>query len=222
MIGDDKVLKQVTGRLGGLCKLVGKQDLGDLGALAHDSQVDWQLRVVLGEGEGDIKALIPDLLHALLVDDSPDKSIIGALGVLGPQLSGTRDTWHRQGLLAVKGVDRCLHGILGRGEAIEEKAQAPLGDRHERVESADQAELRIHKGNVLAAGSVGGELEQGLLLERLLRLRKVSDEEISLAIAAASRGAAEADESKLGGQSLGVRLDPLPGLAPVQARADDV
>lgn len=223
LIGDDEVVKQLAGRLGCLGKVIGEQKVRDLGALAHDSQPVGQLVVILGEGQGDVEALVANLLHAVLVDNGPDKSVVVALQVLGAQLRRAGDSGDQHVLLAVKGVDGGLHGVLGHVEAVKEQAQSGLGDGHERVEPADQGELGIHKGDVLTAGRVGCKLKERLLLEGLRRLGKVRGLPLTAA-AASPRGGpvAKADEGKLGGQGLGVRLDPFLGLGPVHARADNV
>jgi len=120
--------------------------------------------VVLGVGEGDIVAIVADLLHALLVNERPYESVIGALVVLVFQLSGARETGDGLGLLAVEGVEDGLHDVDGLAEALEEEAKDMLEDGAQGVEALLEAELDVEEGDVGAASRVRGELEEGLLL----------------------------------------------------------
>lgn len=180
--------------------------------------------MVPSRGDGEIVAVVTDLLHPLLVDNGPHEAVKGALTILDLQLGGARNAGDGISLHAIEGVQDGLQGILRRGEALREEAERRLDDRRERAEPLLQCQLGVHEGDVLASGRVGRELEQALLLEDLaspLAAERL-DQLVAGLVGVHGRDALEAHERELGGDGDGVRLGPLPGLGAVQPRADHV
>lgn len=172
--------------------------------------------MVLGKSQGHVEALIPDLLHAVLVDDRPHEAVVAALVIPAAEFRGTRNTWDQHVLLAIKRVDGHLDAVLRHVVGIKEHAQPGLGDRHEGVETADQRQLGVQEGDILTTRRVGRVLKQRLFFQGFLGLREI------IGSCAGGGRVAEAHERKLRGQRLAVRLDPFPGLGPVETGPDDV
>jgi hypothetical protein len=203
LVGDDHVLKQVAGGLNGSNKLGGKQGVGDLGALAHDSEPGRKLRVILGESERYVVSLVADSAHDILVNNTPDEAIVGALSILGADLRSSRERGHSEVLLAVEWVGHHLNGIRGRSKRLDEEAGEVLKAVDDRVELLGESELDVGESRVLSAGSVGRKLKEGLLL----------DEHFGVDILVVHGGdATEAYESVLLVEDGGVGTDP--GLSP--------
>ena len=183
--------------------------------------------MVLGDGERHVVAVVPDLLHVLLVDDGPHEAVESALGVLAVQLGGARKAGDELGLPAIKGVQGGLKHVLGLRGAVKGKAEQGLEDDGERVEALQERELHVDKGHVGAAGRVGGKLEQALLLDQVVALLGVEVgqglvELVALLAHDADGHAREAHRGELGRQGRAVGADPLLGLGAVQAGAEEV
>ena len=227
MVRNNEVLEKVTGRLGSLDQLRGKEGVSNLGTLTHDRQPLGKLVVVLGVSKGDIVALVADLLHALLVDNGPDKAVESALLIALTKLGRTGHSGNSKGLLAIEGVQDGLDGIGGLSVTVPEETNDVLGEGDEGVEALDQGELDIDKGNVDTAGGVGSELEQTLLLEDGITILGVdvgqSLGELIAGLVRKSPGhARETNKGKLGAQCRGMGANPLLGLGTVQTGAEEV
>lgn len=227
LVGNDEVLKEVTSRIGSLDQLRGKQSVGNLSALTHNRQPLRKLVVVLSVGKGDVVALVADLLHALLVDNGPDKTVESALLVALTELSRAGHSRNGKRLLAVEGIQGGLDGIGRLSVAVPEETNDILGEADERVEALDQGELDIHKGNVDTAGGVGRELEETLLLEDGVTILGVgigqSLSELITGLVRESPGhAGEANKGKLGVQCRSMGANPLRGLGTVQTGTEEV
>lgn len=166
--------------------------------------------MILGEGDGDIVPLIPKLLHLVLVHDSPDESVVGALRIFAPKFSGARNTRDDLSLLSVKGVDGGAHGVLGHGVAVEEKANDEVGEEYHGIEALHQRQLDVYKGHVLSASRIRGIFEQALFGQDLV------------GFVVGDARSAKANESELAIQEGSVRLGPRLGLGPVESRAEEV
>lgn len=129
--------------------------------------------MVLGVGQGNIVAVLADLLHALLVNDSPHEAVIAGLAVLGAQLGSTGDAGDDLRLPAIEGVQDSLHHVGRITEALEEEREDILEQGSQGVEALLEGELHVEESDVGAAGRVGGELEEGFLLGDLLALGDV-------------------------------------------------
>lgn len=212
LIRDDEVVEQVASLLHGFNQIGSEESVGNLGALAHDGQPLGQLGVILGGSQGDVVSVITQLLHAGLVDNSPDKAVKGALAVLGTSLNTASSRRESELFLAIKRINGCLHEILGAGESIGDQGQSQLNVVQERVESLGKSDLDVHKGNILAASRVRGELEERLLL----------DEGVGIEVGVERGHAPEADGRELSLHGGGMSLDPSPGLGAVCAHAKHV
>lgn len=176
LVRNNQVLEIIARGRCGVDQIGGEQQVGNLGALAHDRQPAGQLGVVLGVGERDIVTVVADLLHAFLVDDGPHESVVGALvaRLLGLYFGGARkSTRNKLRLSAVKGVENGLHHVGRIPKALKEESQDVFKECGERVEALLEVELDVHKGDVGAPGRVGGELEEGFLLGDVLAALRV-------------------------------------------------
>ena len=227
LVRDNQVLKEITSGLGSFDQLGGQKGISNLSALAHDSQPVGQLGVVLGVGQREVVAVIACLLHALLVDNGPNKVVVGALGILRAQLGRTREVRDHIGFLAVKGIQSSLDPIADLRAALEEEVQNGLEEGSQGVEALGQGDLDLEEGNVGTAGGISGELKQAPLLDQVVALRNVGilqslDELLAFLVRDVLGNARVANNCELGGQRGSVGADPLLGLAPVQAGTDDV
>lgn len=171
LVADDEVVEVVAGGGDDLGELVGEEGVGDLGALAHDGQPVGELGVFLGGSEGDVVAVVAELLHGRLVDDSPDEVVIRALLVLdGVFGGGTAADGDGKALFAVKGVQDSFGNVFGRAEQVAEDAQDGLGDIEDGVEALGEGQVDVEESNVLAARGVRRELVQRLLAQVRVRV----------------------------------------------------
>lgn len=210
LVRDDKVVKQVTSLLDGVDQLICEESRGDFGALAHDGGPDGQFGVILGKSDRDIVPLLPKLFHLVLIHDSPDESVVGALRILAPKFGGARNTGDDLGLLSVKGVDGGAHGVLRHGVAVEEEANDEVGEEHHGVEALHQRQLDVYKGHILSTSGIGGIFEQALFFQHLV------------GFVVGDARSAKANLSELAIQQRRVRLGPRPGLGAVESRAEEV
>ena len=111
LVSNDQMLKQFASSFNSCDKLRGKQEVGDLGALRHDSGPDRKLCAVLGSGNGDIISDVTKLSHGVLVDNCPNEVVIAALGVLAKLMRARRSTWYGKSLSSIEGVDDGLNAL---------------------------------------------------------------------------------------------------------------
>lgn len=210
LVRDDKVVKQIASLLDSVDQLVCEECRGDFGALAHDGGPDGQLGVILGEGDRDVVALLPKLLHLVLVHDGPDESVVGALRVSAPQFGGARDARDDLSLLSVEGVDGGAQGVLGHGVGVEEEANNEVGEEHHGIEALHERQLDVQKGHVLSTSRIRGIFEQALFFQHLV------------GFVVGDARPAKSNLSELATQEGSVRLGPRLGLGPVESRAEEV
>lgn len=213
LVRDDHVLEVVTSGFDSGNELRSKKGIGDFGALAHDSEPSRELRVILGESKRNVVSLVADSAHDVLVDNTPNETIVSALAILGTNLSGTRNRGNGKVLLAIEGVSQDLNSILGYGNRLDEEASEMLEGVDNGVELLGQSELDIGESRVLSASSVGCELKQGLLLDQLIGVEVLVID---------SGDATEADESVLLLENGSVSTDPALGPGAVATSADHV
>lgn len=155
----------------GLDELRGQKGVGDLCALAHDGSPDGKLCVVAGSGQREVVAVVAQALHDVLVNDSEDEAIKGAVrDLLGVCLAVDRSDL---GFLTVEDVRGGLEALLGSWPAIEKQREGALTNAEEGVEALSERKLEVDEGDVLAASSVGGVLVRLLLAHDILELRGV-------------------------------------------------
>ncbi|KZL85403.1 hypothetical protein CI238_11815, partial [Colletotrichum incanum] len=213
LVRDNEVVKGIASRLDSLDKLGRQQLLGDLGAFTHDSDPVGELSMVLGKGDGDIVAIIANLLHAVFRDDSPNEVVVGALVILAAQLVGAGNRRNSKVFLAVKWVNDSLDRVMGGFNGIHEEAGDGLDDAQSRVEALGKSQLDIHERDILATSAVAGELEERLLAQHPGGI---------LGICVGGRTRGEANGGELGLERRRVGNSPSLGLLAVEARADDV
>lgn len=209
LVGDDKVVKVLASGGDGVDELLGEQGVGDFSALAHNGKPGRELGVVLGGGQGDVVALVAELLHARLVDESPDEAVESALVVTHGLVGHAAQSGDRQVLLAVEGVHSDLGGVLGRAKHVAGEAGGRLDQVHDGVVTLGQLDVDVDKGHVLAAGSVRGELRQRALLHQVIVVGV-------LALAVGSK------QGELLAQSCHVAADPGADFVAVRAGTEEV
>src|SRR3954453_8370959 len=77
LVSHDQELKVITSLFNSLDQLRGEESVADLSILGHDGNPRGELGVILGEGDGGIVTVIAELAHVALVNNSPDKAIVG-------------------------------------------------------------------------------------------------------------------------------------------------
>jgi hypothetical protein len=179
--------------------------------------------MVAGGGQRQIVAVVAEALHDVLVHNSEDEAIVGAVGdLLGICLAVYRGDL---GLLAIEHVRSSLEALLRGREALEEERQNVLAESEEGVEALGESQLEVDEGDVLAAGSVGGVLVGLLLAEDVLELGGLGQgagEVVVTDTARACGGLEVADLDELVLQDRDVCLGPVAGLAAVALGAPDV
>jgi hypothetical protein len=108
--------------------------------------------MVLGSRKRQIVAVVAETLHEVLVQNSKDEAVVGAVALLALALSETR---HNFVLPPVKGVRGSLEAFLGRGEALEEDSNGLLAEAHQGVVAFGQGQLEVDESHVLASSGVG-------------------------------------------------------------------
>lgn len=200
--------------LDSLHKFRSKESFSNLSALAHDSVPDGELGVILGGRQGNIVAVIPQGLHQVLVNNSPNETIEGRVR----DLAGIGD---ELALLAVEGVDGGLDALNGGRHGVEEKAKNGLAVADQRVVALQQRQLDVDESRVLAASGVDRVLVGRDLLQQLVAVSKILSAELretaGLDILDRRRLAAGVpDAGEFLAQNRRVRLDEGLRLAPVR------
>ena len=211
LVSDDQGLEVVAGIGNGLDELGGEDSVCNLGALAHDGDPEGKLRVILARSEREVITILAHALHEVLVHDSEDEAVEGAVGHL---LAGAfYERGGDLGLLAVEHVGGGFQTLRRGGHALEEEREEELADAQKRVEALRQGQLEVDKGDILAAGRVRGVLVGFLLLQQVVK--------VELLLGARLR-AHVSDLSELILEDGRMRLGPVGGLAAVAAGAPEM
>lgn len=227
LVCDDQVLQQLSSILNGFDKLRGEEEFSDLGALAHDCSPIWKLGAILRSCDRDIVSVITKLLHGVLVDDRPDKSIVAALGVLTELVRSRSLAGDGEGLSAVERIDNSLHAINWCGRVVEEQAHTPLCEQSKRIVAFEESKIDVEERNVLSSGRISGKLLRRLLLQQLLwKLKSITGKTLSQALALdlvhGRRSPTETDEREFLPENRSVRIDPSFCLLLIRARAQEM
>lgn len=166
-IGDDEALEIVeTGLFDGGNKILCQESLGDLGTLAHDRGPVGKFGVVFGGGETDVVALVSEPLHGILVDNSPDETVVTR--VFAPYGLLARYTRDEVFLLAVECIGGDLDFFGNRRERVHEEGHDGLADHSKGVVTLVESDFQVGKSDVLSARGIGHEDVLGLLFQNIL------------------------------------------------------
>lgn len=146
-----------------------QESVRHLGALAHHRRPRRKLGVVFRGGETQIVTLVAQRLHLILVHDSPNKTIVGAVftPTLLLLLCATRCSQQRL-LLPVKAVSRRFNLLNRRGHGVEKEAQHHLASPQHRVVPRVEIQLDVQPRNILPSRGVAEVLALALLLQHVL------------------------------------------------------
>lgn len=197
LIGNNKVLKVVAGRLNSCDKLRGEHRLSNLMRLRHDGSPDWKLWVVLGRGNAEIEAVVAKFLHDVLVDNGENEVVVVGLGV---QLIGAwEESRNGASLLAIEWVHNSINHLNWVLNGLHEERSKILNGQDNWVVALQEGKLDINESDVLATSAVGDEGAQGLLFNNLSSSGTIKSARKTGALSISDSGLlwSEADQSVL-------------------------
>lgn len=191
-------------------------------SLGHDGSPDWKLWVVLGRSNAEIEAVVTELLHDVLVNNSENEIVVVGLGV---QLLGAwEESRNGARLLAVEWVHNSINHLDWVFNRLHKEGPEVLDGQDNWVVALQEGKLDIDECDVLATSAVGDEGAQGLLLDDLSSRGTIKSARKSGTLSISDSGLlwTKADESVLLLHNGPMNLSPLRGTATIGAHTVEV
>ncbi|KAJ6128464.1 hypothetical protein N7471_009681 [Penicillium samsonianum] len=217
LVRHDQVLKVITSLLNGLDQLRGEEGIANLGTLGHHGDPRRELGVVLRESDGGIVAVVAELAHVALVNNSPDEAVVSRTRHLnGSSILG--ENGNQVLLLTIESIQQSLVFLNGGLPALKEEAENILHDVGDGVVSLGHLDVDVEEGNVLAASRIRSELRGRPLLQQRLGVGELHGDCLTFH-GSRSSDSIESDDGKLLLKIRSVGLRPVPRLTSVLARS---